>query len=56
MSRLISDTDCELWYDRAEELGVDYIKMPYQIDGKEYFYDLGKNTDIKEFLWIGTPR
>lgn len=52
MSRLISDTDCELWYDRAEELGVDYIKMPYQVDGKEYFYDLGKNTDIKEFYGL----
>lgn len=49
MSVLISDTDCELWYDRAEELGVDYIRMPYQIDGKEYFYDLGKETDINEF-------
>ena len=49
MSVLIFDSNCELWYTRAEELGLDYISMPYTYDGKEYFYDLGKNTDFKKF-------
>ncbi len=49
MSRLIFDSNGELWYTRAEELGLDYISMPYYIDGEEYYYDLGKNTDFRKF-------
>lgn len=49
MSRLIFDSNGELWYTRAEELGLDYISMPYYIDGEEYFYDLGKATDFRRF-------
>jgi DegV family protein with EDD domain len=43
------DTDCELWYTRAEEQKIGVIKMPYTIDGKEYFYDLGRGMDFKDF-------
>ncbi|MCM1194365.1 MAG: DegV family protein [Corallococcus sp.] len=49
MSVLIIDADGELWYTRQEELGVDYIKMPFSYSGEEYYYDLGKNTDFKKF-------
>ena len=49
MSVLICDADGELWYTRQEELGVDYIKMPYSYEGEQYYYDLGKNTDFRKF-------
>lgn len=49
MSVLICDADGELWYTRQEELGVDYIKMPYSYNGEAYYYDLGKNTDFRKF-------
>lgn len=49
MSVLIIDADGELWYTRQEELGVDYIKMPFSYGGNEYEYDLGKETDFRAF-------
>lgn len=49
MSVLICDADGELWYTRQEELGLDYIKMPFSYGGEEYYYDLGKNTDFQKF-------
>lgn len=49
MSVLICDADGELWYTRQEELGIDYIAMPYSYGGEAYYYDLGKNTDFKKF-------
>ena len=49
MSVLLCDSNCELWYTRAEELGLDYISMPYYVEEKEYRYDLGKNTDFRAF-------
>lgn len=49
MSAIFFDTDCELWYTQADELGVNVIEMPYTIDDEEYFYDLGRHTDFKQF-------
>ena len=49
MSVLICDADGELWYTRQEELGVDYIKMPYTYNNEIYYYDLGKETDFAKF-------
>lgn len=49
MSVLICDADGELWYTRQEELGVDYIAMPYSYGGEEFYYDLGKETDFRKF-------
>lgn len=49
MSVLICDADGELWYTRQEELGLDYIKMPYSYNGETYYYDLGKNTNFRAF-------
>lgn len=49
MSVLFCDTNCELWYTRAEELGLKVIQMPYILDGEEVAYDLGKQTDFRHF-------
>lgn len=49
MSVFFTDSNCELWFDKQELLGIEYISMPYTIDGQEYYYDLGKNTNFKEF-------
>ena len=49
MSVLICDSNGELWYTRAKELGLDYISMPYFVDGQEYYYDLGEHTDFRKF-------
>lgn len=49
MSVLFCDSNCELWYDILEKNNVKLIKMPYSIDGTEYYYDCGKETDFKNF-------
>lgn len=49
MSVLFCDSNCELWHDQAKELGLQVIRMPYTIDGKEYYYDLGEATDFAGF-------
>ncbi len=49
MAVLFCDTDCELWYTTVEELGIKVIPMPYTVDGEEKMYDLGKDTNFKEF-------
>ena len=49
MSVLLCDSNCELWYTRLKELGVEFISMPYTMDGEEYYYDLGETTDFKGF-------
>ena len=50
MSKFFCDTNSELWYTQAEELGVNVIKMPYTLGSEMYFYDLGKQTDTKSFF------
>lgn len=50
MYQLFCDSNCELWYTTVKELGLNVIRMPYTIDGKEYFYDMGEHTDFKGFL------
>lgn len=49
MSTIFCDTDCELWYTKANQLDLQVIRMPYVIDGEEKMCDLGENTDIKGF-------
>lgn len=49
MSVLICDADGDLWYTRAEELGLYSIPMPYSYNDKVFYYDLGKNTDFRAF-------
>lgn len=51
MRVLFIDTNCEINYLTAKELGVtNIIKMPYTICDKEYYYDLGENYDPKWFF------
>lgn len=49
MSILLCDSNCELWFERARELKLDYISMPYCYGDEEYGYDLGEKTDFKKF-------
>ncbi|MDR2091630.1 MAG: DegV family protein [Clostridiales bacterium] len=49
MAVMFCDTNCELWFDKARELDLKVIKMPYTIGGKEFYYDLGEKTDFKNF-------
>ncbi len=49
MSVFFTDTDCEMWFTDAEDLGMNVIGMPYTINGQEHIYDFGKNTDIEAF-------
>ncbi len=49
MSKLLCDSNGELWFDKVKELGMDFISMPYCYCGKEYSYDLGENTDFAAF-------
>ena len=49
MYKLFCDSNCELWHTEAEALGLEVIRMPYVLDGKEYYYDLGKETDFAHF-------
>ncbi len=49
MYQLFCDSNCELWHTEAKELGLNVIRMPYVLDGEEYYYDLGEKTDFKHF-------
>lgn len=50
MSQFFCDSNCELWFDKVESLGINYISMPYTVGDNEYYYDLGKNTDNRKFF------
>ena len=50
MYQLFCDSNCELWHTTVKELGLNVIRMPYIVDGEEYFYDMGENTDFKAFF------
>ena len=51
MSTIFIDTNCELNFKTAKEIGLNnVIRMPYTICGKEYFYDLGEHYTAKEFF------
>ncbi len=49
MYQLFCDSNCELWYTEIEKFHLKFISMPYVLDGQEYYYDLGKETDFKHF-------
>lgn len=50
MSIFFTDSNSEIWYDKVDALGLQYISMPYTLDGKEMGYDLGKTHDFKNFF------
>jgi DegV family protein with EDD domain len=47
---ITTDSNTELPLSVAKEFDVTYVPMDYLLDGKEYFYDLGENTDFKAFF------
>lgn len=50
MSRFFCDSNCELDYKTVDELGMELIRMPYTLNGKEEKYDLGRDSDPKVFF------
>lgn len=54
MSVLFCDSNCELWFDEVEKLGLKYVSMPYTLEDTEYFYDLGEKTDFD--FWYKSVR
>ncbi len=50
MYQLFCDSNCELWHTSVKELGINVIRMPYTLNGVEYFYDMGENTDFAAFF------
>ena len=50
MYKLFCDSNCELWYETIDELGLEVIKMPYTLGDREYFYDMGRETDFEGFF------
>ena len=50
MSILFIDTDGELWHDKAEEIGAQLIRMPYTLNGEEFFDDGDKTSDYLDFF------
>lgn len=50
MSKFFCDTNCEINLEKFKSLGISLIKMPYTINGIEYYYDLGENTDLEDFF------
>jgi len=49
MSVFFTDSNSELWFNKVESLGIEYISMPYTINEVEMGYDLGKNHNFKQF-------
>lgn len=50
MSRFFCDSNCELDYRIVDEMGASLIRMPYTVNGVENKFDLGRNTDSREFF------
>ncbi len=50
MSVFFTDSNSELSFKEVEKLGIEFISMPYTLEGVESGYDLGKNHDYKYFF------
>ena len=37
MSKFYCDSNCEIWFSRLDELGIECIRMPYTVNGEERF-------------------
>ena len=48
-TRFFCDSNCELCYTEVDRLNLEEIRMPYILDGVEYLYDFGRNTDFESF-------
>lgn len=47
---IMTDSNSEFPLRIAKERNLQYVPMPYLIDGQEYYYDLGEHTDFKAFF------
>ncbi len=45
----MTDSDSDLPYDLKEKYNIPVVYMPYALDGKEYFDDLGQTLDHKAY-------
>lgn len=52
MYQIITDACCDLPAKELDQLGVAYIPMTIELDGKEYIDDLGQSFDYQWFLGI----
>lgn len=46
MSIYFTDSDCEIWWTDVDKYKINFLPMPYSVNGKEYAYDMGRNTDF----------
>ncbi len=46
---VMADSNSEIPYYFADEHNIPVFLMPYLIDGEEYLFDLGRETDFEEF-------
>ncbi len=46
----MTDSDSDLPYSYVDELGLSMVYMPYIVDGKEYYDDLGRSGKQKEYF------
>ncbi|MBR0025847.1 MAG: DegV family protein [Clostridia bacterium] len=46
---LSTESNSEIPWQWEDEFDVKVLRMPYSIEGVEYYYDLGRQTDIKGF-------
>ncbi|MDR1619090.1 MAG: DegV family protein [Clostridiales bacterium] len=49
---ITTESNSELPYAWEDETGVGVLRMPYTVDGTEYYYDLGRETDVPAFYEI----
>ena len=47
---LMTDSDSDLPFALKQELDIPVVSMPYALDGKEYFDDLGQTLDPKSYF------
>ena len=47
---IMVDTNSEIPFEFAKKNDLKVFKMPYTIDGQEFLYDLGENTDYEVFF------
>ena len=47
---LMTDSDSDLPYALKVQYDIPVVYMPYTLDGKEYFDDLGQTLDHKSFF------
>ena len=45
----MTDSDSDLPFHLKEEYDIPVVYMPYALDGKEYFDDLGQTLDHKSY-------